>query len=344
MGQKVNPNTFRLGINKTWKTSFFEKKNKELRECIFEDLEITYYIKRFFRMQGLQIHDYKVYYSETSVNISIHYFVASSIFSQENPKTFQNDLPKVLTSNKFKKIPAIGANNGVLGLKKKHHCLNKNFKSIFNYRNKIFTKFVTKRNFKNNSGLKFSLKRKLFLLPNIFTERLNSDLRSFLVTLSYFLKSKHEVKLTLRCTNNNLILTPRETNNFKKNFMFLQKFKHLQNFHELTNICFMCLTNHNCSELLAHRISKELKTIKRHKPLIKFLNRFFNSFIKTNFSKILGLKILIKGRLNSAPRAKSKIINIGSVPIQKITANIDFAQTTISNFNGSYGVKVWISY
>ena len=28
MGQKTNPNIFRLGVNKTWKTEFFEKKKK----------------------------------------------------------------------------------------------------------------------------------------------------------------------------------------------------------------------------------------------------------------------------------------------------------------------------
>ena len=28
MGQKVNPNILRLGVNKTWKTKFFEKKPK----------------------------------------------------------------------------------------------------------------------------------------------------------------------------------------------------------------------------------------------------------------------------------------------------------------------------
>jgi hypothetical protein len=31
MGQKVNPNIFRLGVNKTWKTEFFEKKDKSFR-------------------------------------------------------------------------------------------------------------------------------------------------------------------------------------------------------------------------------------------------------------------------------------------------------------------------
>ena len=40
MGQKINPVIFRLGVNKTWKTEFFEKKNNELPLYVFKDLEI----------------------------------------------------------------------------------------------------------------------------------------------------------------------------------------------------------------------------------------------------------------------------------------------------------------
>jgi len=38
MGQKINPIIFRLGVNKTWKTEFFEKKNHELPLYVFKDL------------------------------------------------------------------------------------------------------------------------------------------------------------------------------------------------------------------------------------------------------------------------------------------------------------------
>ena len=59
-------------------------------------------------------------------------------------------------------------------------------------------------------------------------------------------------------------------------------------------------------------------------------------------SKIKGVKIVIKGRLNGVPRAKQKMMIIGDVPAQSISANLDYAQTTIHNSNGSYGVQVWI--
>ena len=59
-------------------------------------------------------------------------------------------------------------------------------------------------------------------------------------------------------------------------------------------------------------------------------------------SKIKGVKIAVKGRLDGVPRAKQKIIMIGDVPAQSISAKLDYSQTTMHNSNGSYGIKVWI--
>ena len=47
MGQKTNPNIFRLGVNKKWKTEFFEKKSQELSNYTFKDLEIKSISKDF---------------------------------------------------------------------------------------------------------------------------------------------------------------------------------------------------------------------------------------------------------------------------------------------------------
>ena len=51
---------------------------------------------------------------------------------------------------------------------------------------------------------------------------------------------------------------------------------------------------------------------------------------------------MVKGRLNGVPRAKHKIITIGDVPVQSISAKLDYYQGDVHNSNGSYGVKVWI--
>ena len=43
MGQKVNPNGLRLGINKTWSSRWYSKKN--YAKLLHEDLEINKYVK-----------------------------------------------------------------------------------------------------------------------------------------------------------------------------------------------------------------------------------------------------------------------------------------------------------
>ena len=42
MGQKVNPNGFRLGINRTWSSRWFSKSN--YAKFLHQDLEIKSYV------------------------------------------------------------------------------------------------------------------------------------------------------------------------------------------------------------------------------------------------------------------------------------------------------------
>lgn len=64
--------------------------------------------------------------------------------------------------------------------------------------------------------------------------------------------------------------------------------------------------------------------------------------IESSVSTVKGIKILVKGRLNGVPRANHKMIIIGHVPIQSLSNSLDYAQTSIHNASGSYGIKVWI--
>ena len=77
MGQKINPNIFRLGVNKKWKTEFFEKKTKEFADFTFVDLEIQAYIARFLSYNNLILQNFKVHHSNSVVNIYISYVVPS---------------------------------------------------------------------------------------------------------------------------------------------------------------------------------------------------------------------------------------------------------------------------
>ena len=65
-----------------------------------------------------------------------------------------------------------------------------------------------------------------------------------------------------------------------------------------------------------------------------------------SFKEILkdrGIKIKIKGRFNGAPRARHKIIQIGTgIPALTISSKIDYGEITSYTANGTFGVKVWI--
>ena len=57
---------------------------------------------------------------------------------------------------------------------------------------------------------------------------------------------------------------------------------------------------------------------------------------------VKGAKIQISGRLDGAEIARSEHLEEGSLPLQTLRADIDFARATALTTYGTIGVKVWI--
>ena len=55
-----------------------------------------------------------------------------------------------------------------------------------------------------------------------------------------------------------------------------------------------------------------------------------------------GIKVSVSGRLNGAEMARTEWLAQGSLPLQTIRANIDYAQVNSNTIYGIIGVKVWI--
>lgn len=344
MGQKTNPNIFRLGINKTWKTDFFEKKNKELPNYIFKDLEIQSFIERFFELYNLLIHDYKLHYSNSVINIYISYFITPTFTFNTLSKSKRL---KLATKKKIKK-PVIFINNcykktfnKVVTRDQNKSKLNKNQTTTFTSIKPIKIKNYLK--FQNNSQQK--LKRQLSReidQKNLHHLKLQNILKLFVESLSFFIGRKYHITTTFNCLNNELNLTEKQSKSFKKKIIFLQKFKNSAIFKEGLEILFASVFYKKSSALLVKFIANQIKKTKRHNFLLAFLKRTLTIFIYSNFSKVDGIKIIIKGKLNNAPRARHKILIIGNVPVQTINIPMDYSQMTTHNPNGSYGIKVWI--
>lgn len=81
---------------------------------------------------------------------------------------------------------------------------------------------------------------------------------------------------------------------------------------------------------------------KQHGMFISFLKEIFNYFVKNN--KLIGVKIILAGRLKGKPMASFSKLNIGKIGLNTQRANIQNAQTHIYTIYGCFGLKLWINY
>ena len=73
----------------------------------------------------------------------------------------------------------------------------------------------------------------------------------------------------------------------------------------------------------------------------------FRRILKQNIERVQkagarGVKLLVKGRLNGAEIAREEKLAWGSVPLQNLRADIDYASGFARTLFGTIGVKVWI--
>lgn len=112
---------------------------------------------------------------------------------------------------------------------------------------------------------------------------------------------------------------------------------------EMKRLYLALATQKNTSGLLSFFISDYLKTTKRHNFFLNSLIQGLALIVKQKSSKIEGLKILLKGRLNNAPRSRNKIIKIGKIPLITKSIDLDYSESVAFTQNGTIGIKVWVN-
>lgn len=327
MEYHINSNILKLGISKKWKTEFFEKKRYELSLYTFKDLEVKSYVDRFLETHNLMLHDYKQHFNNSTLTLYISYFISSMFVISKKDK-----VDKIILTTNQPGGHKIIKTYTVLVAK---HLQESLFKA------QIPTNYY---NLKSLSifHLRFLNKKSKLIISfnNLQKDLINQKvLNSFFKVLSLFTSNKFSVIINFCCLNKNLSFLKKTQ---KKTFILLQKFKDTSFLKEGMELLFYSIYNKNSADLLAKFLAIQIKKIKRQKFFLSFLKQALIIFSNSNFSKVKGIKIIIKGRLNSLPRAKHKIITIGDMPIQSIDAIINHSQKTIHNSNGSYGIKIWL--
>ena len=83
-----------------------------------------------------------------------------------------------------------------------------------------------------------------------------------------------------------------------------------------------------------------VEQIERRMPFRRLMKQMMAKMIASR--DVQGAKIQISGRLDGAEIARLEHLEQGSLPLQTLRANIDYAKATAHTTYGTIGVKVWI--
>jgi ribosomal protein S3 len=213
-----------------------------------------------------------------------------------------------------------------------------NKKTTIKKKNKI-TNLLQKKILKNSPRKLKYLKILNFKKYNLIQFQKNIKLKNIsnkiIESLTVFTKNKFNILLTIKEIN--FINRKLE----RKVFSNLKKFNKTPFFEEGITLATPLLIQRNSANLLGNFIALQLKT-KRHNFFIDFLKKSLNFNINKKFSKIKGIKIILKGRLNNTARSKNYIIKLGKLSLTKIKSKINYSESIAFTSNGTIGVKVWI--
>ena len=191
MGQKVNSNIFRLGLknNIQWKFKYIEKNFEESTLYIYKNCKIQNYLKQILKLNGLILHDCKIWYSETNIIIFISYYVLTTTKLSFN--TNSNEL-KLLYDQILICMKLFFKKTFIKQIKIKSQNLNEKYE---NNLEAIFQKRIEKlRKFKSNIAFKELLK--ITLLTTI--EKTSSKMLTEFIAIQFQkIKKRHGFFLSM---------------------------------------------------------------------------------------------------------------------------------------------------
>ena len=211
------------------------------------------------------------------------------------------------------------------------------------------------RSFNRKKNQKIIIKKNMLL--NKLKQHPTIGLKEFqeilLKSLSEYTKNKIHISITLQNLNRYKNFSHTQIKGLKRIFKQLRNFAKKSFFKEAINILLITISKRKSAKILADFLSEQFRRnqLKMDQVTISRKDNYFLSFlkqtlillIKSEISCIMGLKIVIKGRFNRAPRAKIRKIHLGKFSLQSFNSKIDYSQSTAYTVNGTFGIKVWLS-
>ncbi len=144
-------------------------------------------------------------------------------------------------------------------------------------------------------------------------------------------RTRNEVKVTLHTARPGMVIGPRgaEVDKFREELEGLINRKISVNVIEIKEAALD-------AKLVGDNIAQQLKKRSAHRRIMKMACETAMN------AGALGVKVLCSGRLSGAEIARSEVQKLGSIPLQTLDANVDYAKSTARTTYGAIGIKVWI--
>lgn len=81
-----------------------------------------------------------------------------------------------------------------------------------------------------------------------------------------------------------------------------------------------------------------------HSAFLVFLKKLFARLIRKGNSKVLGVKLVLSGRIKGKARASVSKLVVGRVALTSEKADVHKSQAHIYTMYGAFGLKLWINY
>jgi hypothetical protein len=235
-------------------------------------------------------------------------------------------------------------------LKKKNSNLNKNTK---NETKNLKKGTLAKKKSSVNLRLPINKKNVIFdalsvpytKISNFDSIIKNSFLEKMTENISLFIKNVPNIFINLTQINDEVIkINKSQLDMLKQKIWELNWHSENTYFKESLQVIFLSLTKKHSTKFLAKFIASELQKQKRHHFFLNFLKQAIIVFNRLPFCEPKNITIKVKGRLNGAPKRKSRTIIIGEdIPMISLKSKVEYAEEICFTTNGTLSVKIWIA-
>ena len=359
MGQKTNPISLRININRNFDSSWFQDDSMKYSQLLHQDLQIREYLKSLFSFIG--VHTGRINLQVFPKKLIIHYFLHT------NQKKFQKKI--TFSSEKFKQLLFLED-----FIKKTDSSQKKKFEEYLYFMIKNHTDF---RNFRKHFFLRFFFTR-VFLSQNknaLFKGSALPNRSPPFLSTNTFLDFSYDLLFRTVLTGakpSSNCFAPVNTSNmrsigearnitektertssylledFKQQrtaFTIDKNLKHMESLFTKNLQCHALMipmkidSRYKSAQFLCEHVCQRLQENVSFRQIFKQLLQEIK-----NHPEIQGMRIVCSGRLGGVEMARVESKKYGQTSLHVFSSKIDYAAEQAYTLFGLLGVKVWLCF